>query len=216
MTRHYLIQQVEYSRNLVFRRNFPIHKLFERSCEIGLLRLTPDKITQISGFRIHKTLRGKLQTVLEKIEHGHHVFCTCGKSAVLRMYEKFATFLRLEVLSNQLKDFGLKKSLGNLDAVRQKLAAVTDGFAAFEAEALNVHVDFPLFQRLALPITSGRSRVAGIKIQDTRMIRLMEVLLQSGTRVAGWRTAQTHEAILSAERKQCELYAPIFLVFSYR
>jgi len=120
------------------------------------------------------------------------------------------------VLSNQLKDFGLKKSLGNLDAVRQKLAAVTDGFAAFEAEALNVHVDFPLFQRLALPITSGRSRVPGIKIQDTRMIRLMEVLLQSGTRVAGWRTAQTHEAILSAERKQCELYAPIFLVFSYR
>lgn len=56
------------------------------------------------------------------------------------------------MLSNRLKDFGLKKSLDNLDAVRQKLAGVTDGFAAFEAEALNVHVDFPLFQRLALPI----------------------------------------------------------------
>ena len=198
LTRHYSIQQVEYSRNLIFRRNFPIHKLFERSCDIGLLRLTPDKITQIFGFRIHKRLRGKLQSVLEKIEHGHHVFRACGKNAVLRMYEKFATFLRLEVLSNQLKDFGLKKSLDNLDAVRQKLAAVTDGFAAFEAEALNVHVDFPLFQRLALPITSGRTRVPGIKIQDTRMIRLMEVLLHSGTKVAGWRTAQIHEAILSA------------------
>src|SRR2546429_6402227 len=47
LTRHYSMQQVEYSRNLVFRRNFPIHKLFERSCDIGLLRLTPDKITQI-------------------------------------------------------------------------------------------------------------------------------------------------------------------------
>jgi hypothetical protein len=198
LTRHYSIQQVAYSRNLIFRRNFPIPKLFERSCDIGLLRLTPDKITQIFGFRIHKRLRGKLQSVLERIEHGHHVFRACGKNAVLRMYEKFATFLRLEVLSNQLKDFGLKKSLDNLAAVRQKLAAVTDGFAAFEAEALNVHVDFPLFQRLALPITSGRTRVPGIKIQDTRMIRLMEVLLHSGTKVAGWRTAQIHEAILSA------------------
>ena len=74
------------------------------------------------------------------------------------MYEKFSTFLRLEALSNNLRDFGLSKSLENLDAVRQTLAAVTDRLAAFEAEALNVHVDFPLFQRLALPIRPGRPR----------------------------------------------------------
>jgi hypothetical protein len=197
LKRHYSIQQVEYCRNLIFRRSFPIHKLFERSCDIGLLRMLSDKVTQIFGFRIDKRLRGKLQSVLEKIEHGHHVFRACGKNAVLRMYEKFTTFLRLEALSNNLKDFGLKKSLDNLDAVRQKLAAVTDRFAAFEAEALNVHVDFPLFQRLALPITSGRSRVPGIKIHDTRMIRLMEVLLHCGTKIGGWHTAEIHQAILS-------------------
>jgi hypothetical protein len=114
------------------------------------------------------------------------------------MYEKFSTFLRLEALSNNLRDFGLKKSLDNLGAVRQALAAVTDRFAAFEAEALNVHVDFPLFQRLALPITSGRTRVPGIKIHDTRMIRLMEVLLHTATKIGGWRTAQIHHAILAA------------------
>src|SRR3982751_221140 len=198
LKRHYSIQQVEYCRNLIFRRNFPIHKLFERSCDIGLLRLAPDKITQIFGFRINKKLHGKLQSVLDRIEHGHHVFRACGRNAVLRMYEKFTTFLRLEALSHNLKDFGLKKSLENLDAVRRKLAAITDRFAAFEAEALNVHVDFPLFQHLALPITSGRSRVPGIKIQDTRLIRLMEVLLHSGTQIGGWRTAQIHEAILAA------------------
>jgi hypothetical protein len=78
------------------------------------------------------------------------------------------------------------------------LAGVTDRFAAFEAEALNVHVDFPLFQRLALLITSGRTLVPGIKIQDTRILRLMEVLLHVGTGIGGWRTAQIHEAILAA------------------
>src|ERR1043166_1076861 len=156
-------------------RNSPIHKLFERSCDIGLLRMLPDKITQIFGFRIHNRLPGKLQTVLEKVEHGHHVFRACGKNAVLRMYEKLTTFLRLEALSNNLRDFRLKKSLDNLEAVREKLAAVTDRFAAFEAEALNVHVDFPLFQRMALPILSGSPRVPGTRIHDTRMIRLMEV-----------------------------------------
>ena len=137
--------------------------------------LLPDKLTQIFGFRVSRRSRGKLQSVLEKMNHGHHVFRACARNAVLRMYEKFSTFLRLEALSNNLKDFGLKKSLDHLDAVRQKLAAATDRLATFEAEALNVHVDFPLFQRLALPIPSGRSRVPGIRIQDTRMIRLMEV-----------------------------------------
>jgi hypothetical protein len=198
LKRHYSMQQVEYCRNLIFRRNHPIHKLFERSCDIGLMRMLPDKITQIFGFRVNQKLRGKLQSVLEKIEHGHHVFRACGRNAVLRMYEKFATFLRLEALSNNLKDFGLNKSLDNLEAVRQKLAAVTDRFAAFEAEALNVHVDFPLFQRMALPIFAGSTRVPGIKIHDTRMIRLMEVLLHAGTKIGGWRTAQIHEAILAA------------------
>ena len=198
LSRHYSIQQVEYCLNLIFRRHFPIHKLFERSCDIGLLRMLPDKITQIFGFRINKRLRGKLQSVLEKIEHGHHVFRACGKSAVLRMYEKFATFLRLEALSNHLRDFGLRKSLDSLDAVRQTLAAVTERFASFEAEALNIHVDFPLFQQLALPVPAGRVKIPGIKIQDTRIIRLMEVLLHSGTKIGGWRTAEIHEAILTS------------------
>jgi hypothetical protein len=216
LSRRYSLQQVEYCRNLVFRRNFPIHKLFERSCDIGLLRMTPDKITQIFGFRLHQRLRGKLQTVLENITHGHHVFRACGKNAVLRMYEKFLTFLRLEVLSNNLRDFGLHKSLDNLDAVRQKLAAVTDGFAAFQAEALNVHVDFPLFQRLALPITSGHTRVPGIKIQDTRMIRLMEVLLHRGTQIAGWRSPQIHQAILSAFGLQPKTYTLTQLRYDLR
>lgn len=115
----------------------------------------------------------------------------------MRMYEKFTTFLRLEALSNNLKDFGLRKSLDNLEIIRKTLAAVTDRFAAFEAEALNVHVDFPLFQRLALPIVSGASKIPGIKIHDTRMVRLMEVLLHAGTKLGGWRSSQIHEAVLA-------------------
>ena len=84
-----------------------------------------------------------------------------------------------------------------ITALCRKLLAVTDRMAGFEAELLNVHVDFSLFQRLALPITSGRTRIPGIKIQDTRMMRLMEVLLHGGSQMVGWRTAQIHEALLS-------------------
>jgi hypothetical protein len=39
-------------------------------------------------------MRGKVATVIDQIEHGHHVFRASFKSAVLRQYEKFSTFLR--------------------------------------------------------------------------------------------------------------------------
>ena len=61
-----------------------------------------------------------------------------------------------------------------------------------------MHVDFPLFERLATPITVGRTRIPGIKIHDTRMLRLMEVLLHGGSQLAGWRTADMHAAVLAA------------------
>jgi len=198
LRRHYSLNQVEYCRNFVFRRNFPIHKLFQRSAELGVFCLTADKISQIFGVRKHKRLRGKLHSMLEKLDHGHHVLRIYCKSLVARLYEKFSTFLRLEICVNRLKDLGLNKGLENLDALRHKLVLVTDRLAGFEARLLNVHVDFPLFQRLALPVSSGKSKIPGIKIQDTRMIRLMEVLLHGGPQLAGWRTLQIWQALQSA------------------
>jgi hypothetical protein len=196
--RQYSINQVEYCRNFIFKRNAPIHKIFERSCELGLLNLTADKILQIFGFRKHKRLRGKLYSMLDKIDHGHHVLRAYAKGAVARMYEKFSTFLRVEVCVNRLKDLGLNKGLENLNRLREILVGVTNRFANFEASALNVHVEFPLFQRLALPVVVGKTKVPGIKIHDTRMIRLMETLLHAGTLVQAWSTAQIHQAITTS------------------
>ena len=48
-----------------------------------------------------------LATVIDQIEHGHHVFRAYFKSGFLKQYEKFLTFLRNELVSNNLTDFGL-------------------------------------------------------------------------------------------------------------
>ncbi|MCC6209051.1 MAG: hypothetical protein IT488_12995 [Gammaproteobacteria bacterium] len=97
--------------------------------------------------------------MLEKLDHGHHVMRIYCKNLVGRMYEKFSTFLRVEVCVNRMKDLGLNKGLENLERLRRKLA--------------------------------------GIKIHDTRMMRLMEVLLRGGTQLNGWRSADIHQAILT-------------------
>jgi hypothetical protein len=136
--------------------------------------------------------------VLEKLDHGHHVMRIYRNHLVGRMYEKFSTVMRVEVCVNRMKDLGLNKGLKNLEALRRKLVVVTDRFAGFQARSLNVHVDFPLFQRMALPVTSGKTKIAGIKIHDTRMMRLMDVLLHDGTQLNGWRCADIHQTVLTS------------------
>jgi hypothetical protein len=206
LSRFYAIAQIEYCRNFIFKRHFPIHKIFERSCEIGLWLMTANRISEIFGVRLTKKLRGKLAAVVEQIEHGHHVFRANFKNAVLRQYEKFSRFLRNELLSNNLRDFGLRKGLDHLEAVRQRFQVITDRFAGFQAQTLNVHVEFPLVQRLALPITIGAVRYPGIRIQDVRIIRLLEVLLHGSTTVGGWTAQQIHQAVLQAFRLSAPAY----------
>jgi hypothetical protein len=206
LSRFYAIAQIEYCRNFIFKRHFPIHKIFERSCEIGLWRLTANRISEIFGVRLNKRLQGKLATVIDQIEHGHHVFRAYWKNAFLKQYEKFSRFLRNELCSNNLRDFGLKKGLDHLDDVRTRFQTITDHFAGFQAQCLNVHVDFPLLQRLALPVIVGTVRYPGIKIHDARIIRLLEVLLHGGNTVGGWTAKQIHSAVLTTFQLQAKVY----------
>jgi hypothetical protein len=206
LSRFYSIAQIEYCRNFIFKRHFPIHKIFERSCEIGLWRLTANRISEIFGVRLHKRLNGKLATVIDQIEHGHHVFRAYWKHAFLKQYEKFSRYLRNELCSNNLRDFGLKKGLDHLGAVRERFKTITDRFAGFQAQCLNVHVDFPLLQRIALPITVGSVRYPGIKIHDARIIRLLEVLLHGGNTIGGWTAKQIHHAVLTTFQLSAKSY----------
>jgi len=81
-----------------------------------------------------------------------------------------------------------------------------DLILGFQAQCLNVHVDFPLLQRMALPLTVGTVRYPGIKIHDARIIRLLEVLLHGGNTVGGWTAKQIHSAVLTAFQLSAKVY----------
>jgi hypothetical protein len=196
LERSYYVHQVEYCQNFIFRRHHPIRKIFERSCELGLWRMTGERIWRAFGRGHRDRINGKLQTIMEAIEHGQHVFRAYWKHAWVKQYEKYSTFLRNEVTSNNLRDFKLAKGLAHLGQVRTRLLQVLDRFAAHQAENLNVHEEFALLRRIALPVTDGGVRTPGIRIQDVRIIRLLEVLLHAGTDVGGWSTKQIHTVLL--------------------
>ena len=198
LNRYYAFSQIEYCCNFIFKRSFPIRRMFKRSCELGFFLISADKISHIFGWKITRRFNGKLQTVLERIEQGHHTLRAYFKNSFVKQYEKFRTFLRMEVCSNNLPDLRLKKGLQNLPQVREVSLEILDRFANLQINALDAHFDFPFLQKLALSIDCGKSRIAGIKIHDTRMIRLMEALMHAGSTINGWTSAQIHQTIVSA------------------
>lgn len=216
LRRYYYINQIEYAQNVVFTRNRPIHSIFERSCDLGLARITPQRIANIFGWRITKRTKGKHQVVLDQMEHGHHVLRAYSKNAFVKQYEKDNTFLRIETCSNNLKDFHQKKALEHLPEVAEKLQAVNDRFAEAQAENLNVEVDYPLLEKLATPCRLKSQRMAGIRLENDRIIRLLEVLMHSASHLGGQSAAQIYQALLDAHQLTPEQYTRNQLAYDLR
>jgi hypothetical protein len=216
LRRYYYFSQVEYAQNIVFKRNHPIHSIFERSCDLGLARITAQRIANIFGWRITKRTRGKHQVVLDQIDHGHHVLRAYSKNAFVKQYEKDNTFLRIETCANNLKDFRQKKSLEHLPEVAGKLQAVNDRFADAQAENLNVEMDYHLLEKLAQPCRLKSQRMAGIRIENDRIIRLLEVLMHSSSQLVGLSAADIHQAILDAHHLTPDQYTRNQLAYDLR
>jgi hypothetical protein len=197
LTRYWAVQQVEYCLNFIFKRNWPIRRLFERCCELSLYLIEADRIGQLFGARTTRRLHGKLQNVMERLDHGMHVFRAYWKHSFLKQYEKWRTFLRLEVVCNRLRDFGLNKGLADWDLMRTRFAEVLDRFAQHQAISLNVHGELDLLARLARPVQLGKTKIAGIKLEQPRIMRLLEVLLRRAAGgFGGWTVHEIQAAIL--------------------
>ena len=197
--RLYAVSQIEYCRNFIFHRHWPIRSIFHRSCELGLYLLTADRIAALFGQSARRRIRGKWQNVVERIDHGQQVFRTYFKNSFLKQYEKARTFLRQEIVCNNLKDFALKKTLAHWDPMRQRFQQITGRFAHTQAQLLNVHGQFDVLARLAKPVIQGQTKVAGIKLENTRLMRLLETLLQGAAgHLRRWTAARLHQAIVDA------------------
>ncbi len=83
------------------------------------------------------------------------------------------------------------------NALRTPFQQVTERWVETQAQHLNVHGHLDVVARLAKPVIQGNTKVAGIKLEHTRLMRLMEVLLQKANgNLRTWNMAKLHCTIL--------------------
>jgi hypothetical protein len=202
----YSVVQVELATDVLFRRAAPLQARFRRAAELGILLGGADRTTHLFGRVITRRYRGKLQTVLDRWDAGHPVLRSYYRTSFVKQYEKGDRLLRTETCVNDPYHLGIGRRLEHLPDLRERMAATNARYLEAQAELLASTVDAGDLAALARPVVAGRRRVPGLKLEDDRVIRLLEGLLHPGTFVADWTTREVHAALLARHRLAAEDY----------
>jgi hypothetical protein len=196
----YSVAQIELATDVIFRRSAPLKALFRRATELGILLGGADRTTHLFGRRITQRYRGKLQTVLDRRNEGQPILRSYYGSSFVKQYEKDDRLLRTETCVNNTHDLGIGRRLENLPTLHERMQATNTRYLEAQAELLASTVDGGALASLARPVLVGTRRVPGLKLEDERMIRLLEALLHPGSFVADWTTREVHTRVLARHR----------------
>jgi hypothetical protein len=200
--RHRLFfSQVEFCDNLVFRRRSALDNLGERLLDANRTIGQPKKITMIFGRKITKHYRGKLQTEIEDMDLPNPVIRSHYGNGFIKQYVRDHRILRTESASNNVKDYGVNKSVENLPVLRDRLSAINDNYLNVQQDILETFVDRGQLRKLAEPtITSIGKRIPGLKLDHPRQLALMHALVRFAHIAAGntFTTAEIYPAVIEA------------------
>jgi len=81
--------------------------------------------------------------------------------------------LRTEASTNNVTDYGVRKAVDNLPALRSTLSAINDNYLNVQQDIVETFVDRGHLRMLAQPtITATGKRIPGLKLDNPRQLAL--------------------------------------------
>jgi hypothetical protein len=171
--------QTEFCDNLVFHRRAALDKLGERLLDANRTIGQPNKITTIFGRKISKRYRGKLQTEIEDMDLANPVIRSHYRNGFIKQYVRDHLILRTEASTNNVTDYGVRKAIDNLPALRATLSAINDNYLNVQQDILETFIDRGQLRKLAQPtITATGKRIPGLKLDSARQLALMHAVVR--------------------------------------
>jgi hypothetical protein len=178
--------QVEYCDNLIFHRRAALDAMGERLLDANRTIGQPNKITTIFGRKVTKHYRGKLQTVLEDLDLPNPVIRSHYGNGFIKQYVRDHLPLRTEPATNDVTDYGVKKAVEHLPALRTRMGSVLDRYLDVQQDILETFVDRGQLRKLAQPtILKNGKRIPGLKLDHPRQLALMHALVRFAYLAAG-------------------------------
>ena len=174
--------QVEHCDNLIFRRRAALDRMGERLLDANRTIGQPNKITMIFGRKVTKQYSGKLQTVIEDMDLPNPVIRSHYGNGFVKQYVRDYVLLRTEPATNNVNDYGVKKTVENLPELRQKMSSIIDNYHNVQQDILETFVDRGQLRKLAEPtVLPNGKRIPGLKLDHPRQLALMHALVRFAT-----------------------------------
>jgi hypothetical protein len=171
--------QTEFCDNLVFHRRAALDKLSERLLDANRTIGQPNKITTIFGRKISKRYRGELRTEIERMDLANPVIRSHYRNGFIKQYVRDHLILRTEASTNNVTDYGVRKAIDNLLALRATPSAINDNYLNVQQDIVETFIDRGQLRRLAQPtITATGKRIPGLKLDNARQLALMHALVR--------------------------------------
>lgn len=185
--------QVEYCDNLIFDRRAALDALGERLFDANRTIGQPTKLATIFGRKITKRYHGKLETLIEDLDLPNPVIRSYCRDGSIKQYVRDHLALRTEATSNNVRDFGVPKSIDHVPELRDAMAAVTDRYLTVQQDILETFLDRGQLRQLAEPthLPNGK-RIPGLKLDHPRLLAVMHALVRFA-HIAGGDTFTTRD-----------------------
>jgi hypothetical protein len=200
--------QTEFCDNLVFYRRAAL-RLGERLLDANRTIGQPNRITTIFGRKISNLYHGKLQIEIEHMALANPVIRSHYRNGFIKQYVRDHLVLRTEAATNNVTDYGVKKAVDNLPALRSTLSAINDNYLNVQQDIVETFLDRGQLRKLAQPtITAAGKRIPGLKLDNPRQLALMHALVRFSHIAAGnsFTTAELHPRAVDALGSSADRY----------
>ena len=190
----YSIYQLEYSRNLLFKKGSEMGKVVEALVDRNRSRLNVKRLTTILGRKNrphHRKRKTKdWQVTVERPSYDLTIFKVyCGKVA-LKIYTKGERVLRAEAMASDARELRCGRDIGQFAKAVTKLREILERFLEALSCMDECFVSGEVLDNLSLPSQVGALRVGGIDMNCPRMRRVGRALLALSAQPFGFTCAQ--------------------------
>jgi len=205
----YSFFQLEYSRNLLFKRGRRMDEIFQKVIERTRGKMDVKRLKTIFGFKhrpCHIQKRGekavRLEMTIERPAYNLTVFKLRWGNLALKMYDKGGRVLRSEAVAHNAKNLRCGTGADKWSVLLERMQQMLLEFMNTLQAAHLAFLDDGALEDMAQPSRRGNRRLAGLDMNKARMRSVADALLALSSRPGGFTATHLVQQIRERDKVQ--------------
>lgn len=216
---YWVIDQAEYSTDVLFRDRPALQAIFPQLVEHALLQFSADDVLKFLGRKLVPQFDGEVLTLVRhqrvpgtRVKHRM-------KGNWLKMYDKFGVILRIETVIHQAREFHVRKRCRRQGKRVTRWCPMTKGVSNFyryrevsraaNERYLNALANAPVsarttttqdLDRLSRPVRYKKRQRRGLNLMQEEEQRLFLAVLLGNNRINGFRNRDVTDRLFAATK----------------